>query len=65
MTRDPARPLLATGEFGRQAGLTAKALRIYAETGLLRPADVDPVTAAMTPPSSARPGSSPCCAART
>ena len=44
MTRDPARPLLATGEFGRQAGLTAKALRIYDQTGLLRPADVDPVT---------------------
>jgi DNA-binding transcriptional MerR regulator len=42
VTPDPARQLLTTGEFGRQAGLTAKALRIYAETGLLRPADVDP-----------------------
>jgi DNA-binding transcriptional MerR regulator len=44
VTPDPARQLLAIGEFGRQAGLTAKALRIYDETGLLRPADVDPVT---------------------
>ena len=44
MTREPARQLLSIGEFGRQAGLTAKALRIYDETGLLRPADVDPVT---------------------
>jgi DNA-binding transcriptional MerR regulator len=44
VTREPARQLLSIGEFGRQAGLTAKALRIYDETGLLRPADVDPVT---------------------
>jgi PPM family protein phosphatase len=42
VTSDPARQqLLSIGEFGRQAGLTAKALRIYDETGLLAPADVD------------------------
>jgi DNA-binding transcriptional MerR regulator len=45
VTSDPARQqLLSIGEFGRQAGLTAKALRIYDETGLLAPADVDPLT---------------------
>jgi DNA-binding transcriptional MerR regulator len=44
VTPDPARQLLTIGEFSRQAGLTAQALRIYAETGLLRPADVDPVS---------------------
>ena len=54
MTPDPARQLLTIGEFGRQARLTAKALRIYDETGLLRPADVDPVNRA--PPLRSRPG---------
>jgi DNA-binding transcriptional MerR regulator len=44
VTPDPARRLLAIGEFARQARLTAKALRIYDEIGLLRPADVDPVS---------------------
>jgi DNA-binding transcriptional MerR regulator len=44
VTPDPARQLLTSGEFGRQARLTAKALRIYDEIGLLRPADVDPFT---------------------
>jgi DNA-binding transcriptional MerR regulator len=44
VTPDPARQLLTIGEFGRQARLTAKALRIYDELGLLRPADVDPLT---------------------
>jgi DNA-binding transcriptional MerR regulator len=34
--------LLTIGEFGAQTRLTAKALRIYGETGLLRPAEVDP-----------------------
>lgn len=35
-------PSLSSGEFGRQTMLSAKALRIYDETGLLRPASVDP-----------------------
>jgi DNA-binding transcriptional MerR regulator len=34
--------MLTIGEFARQAQLTAKALRIYDEMGLLRPAAVDP-----------------------
>jgi DNA-binding transcriptional MerR regulator len=33
---------LTIGEFARQTQLSAKALRIYAEIGLLRPAGVDP-----------------------
>jgi DNA-binding transcriptional MerR regulator len=36
------RQLLTIGEFAYQARLTARALRIYDETGLLRPAEVDP-----------------------
>jgi DNA-binding transcriptional MerR regulator len=36
--------LLAIGEFARQTQLTAKALRIYDEIGLLRPTDVDPAS---------------------
>lgn len=42
MTSNQARRLLTIGEFGRQTRLTPKALRIYDETGLLRPAEVDP-----------------------
>jgi DNA-binding transcriptional MerR regulator len=42
MTPDPARQLLTIGEFARQTRLTPKALRIYDESGLLRPAEVDP-----------------------
>ncbi len=42
MTQESGRHLLATGEFSRQTRLTAKALRIYDEIGLLRPAEVDP-----------------------
>ncbi len=42
--QDAAR-LLSIGEFARQTGLTAKALRIYDEIGLLPPIDVDPVNA--------------------
>ncbi|GAA0497389.1 hypothetical protein Ade02nite_54340 [Paractinoplanes deccanensis] len=34
--------LLTIGAFAREAGLTPKALRLYDETGLLRPAAVDP-----------------------
>ncbi|WP_326550541.1 MerR family transcriptional regulator [Micromonospora sp. NBC_01813] len=34
--------LLTIGAFARAAGLTVKALRIYADLGLLRPAAVDP-----------------------
>src|SRR5690242_18770886 len=33
--------LLTIGAFARRAGLTPKALRLYDETGLLRPAAVD------------------------
>lgn len=43
MTSDPGRQLLAIGEFADRTRLTAKALRIYDETGLLRPAEVDPL----------------------
>src|SRR5215472_10507210 len=42
VTPDPARQLLTIGEFAYQTRLTAKALRIYDEIGLLRPAEVDP-----------------------
>lgn len=35
---------LSIGEFGRRAGLTAKVLRAYDESGLLRPDSVDPFT---------------------
>jgi len=38
------RQLLPTGEFARRSGLSLKALRIYDENGLLRPAEVDPAT---------------------
>ena len=34
--------LLTIGAFGRASGLTVKALRLYADLGLLRPAAVDP-----------------------
>jgi DNA-binding transcriptional MerR regulator len=40
--RDPGRKLLTSGEFADMTRLTPKALRIYAETGLLGPAEVDP-----------------------
>jgi DNA-binding transcriptional MerR regulator len=36
--------LLRAGEFGAAARLSAKALRLYAEQGLLPPAEVDPAT---------------------
>lgn len=39
---DLARTSLSTGEFSRQTMLSMKALRIYDETGLLRPEYVDP-----------------------
>ena len=35
---------MAIGEFAVAAGLTPKALRLYDELGLLRPAEVDPAT---------------------
>ncbi|GAA1866194.1 MerR family transcriptional regulator [Asanoa iriomotensis] len=35
---------LTIGEFGRRTGLSAKALRLYEVSGLLRPANVDPAT---------------------
>ncbi|MEV0715802.1 MerR family transcriptional regulator [Asanoa sp. NPDC050611] len=35
---------LTIGEFGRRTGLSAKALRLYEVSGLLRPASVDPAT---------------------
>jgi DNA-binding transcriptional MerR regulator len=43
VTPDPTRQLLTIGDFAHQTRLTAKALRIYDEIGLLRPADVDPL----------------------
>ncbi len=42
MDQDRTRQSLSTGEFARQTMLSVKALRIYDETGLLRPDDVDP-----------------------
>lgn len=42
VTRDPGRQLLTIGEFSGRTRLSAKALRIYDEIGLLRPAEVDP-----------------------
>jgi DNA-binding transcriptional MerR regulator len=39
---DSGRQRLTIGEFARQTQLSAKALRIYDETGLLRPAGIDP-----------------------
>jgi DNA-binding transcriptional MerR regulator len=41
---DHATGRLSTGEFARQTRLSVKALRIYDETGLLRPAEVDPAS---------------------
>ena len=38
----PTEPLLPTGEFSRRTGLSLKALRIYDELGLLKPATVQP-----------------------
>jgi len=40
--QESGRQWLTTGQFARQTRLTAKALRIYDEIGLLRPAEVDP-----------------------
>jgi hypothetical protein len=37
VTPDSTRHLLTIGEFARQTRLTAKALRLYDEIGLLRP----------------------------
>jgi len=42
VTTESDRQLLTIGEFAYQARLTAKALRIYDELGLLQPAEVDP-----------------------
>ena len=42
VTIDSDRQLLTIGEFAYQARLTARALRIYDEIGLLHPAEVDP-----------------------
>jgi DNA-binding transcriptional MerR regulator len=39
---EPTPPLLPTGEFSRRTGLSLKALRIYDELGLLKPASVQP-----------------------
>lgn len=41
MIADSPRKFLTTGEFARQTRLTAKALRLYNEIGLLGPADLD------------------------
>jgi DNA-binding transcriptional MerR regulator len=39
--QDPNEAMFTIGEFARMTRLTAKALRIYDDTGLLRPAEVD------------------------
>ena len=36
--------MMSIGDFARASGLTAKALRLYDETGLLEPAEVDEFT---------------------
>jgi DNA-binding transcriptional MerR regulator len=41
---NPGTELLSTGEFADRARLTIKALRVYDETGLLKPACLDPST---------------------
>ncbi|SED24675.1 Serine/threonine protein phosphatase PrpC [Nocardioides exalbidus] len=41
MTDDRTPGLLTIGDFAREAGLTPKALRLYDDLGLLRPAQVD------------------------
>lgn len=41
MPAPPNRATLSTGEFARRCRLSAKALRIYDQIGLLRPAEVD------------------------
>jgi DNA-binding transcriptional MerR regulator len=47
--------LLLAGEFGAAARLSPKALRLYAEQGLLPPAEIDPATGtATTIPASCR-----------
>jgi DNA-binding transcriptional MerR regulator len=42
VTKAPDQPQLTIGEFGQRTRLTAKALRLYDEIGLLRPAAIDP-----------------------
>lgn len=42
--QDPAGHLLSIGEFARLTRLTTKALPIYEDAGLLRPAEVDPTS---------------------
>lgn len=44
MTQAPSQQLLTIGEFAQRTRLTAKALRLYDETGLLRPAAVEPAS---------------------
>ena len=44
MNQDPPERLLTIGEFARLARLTTKALRVYDDIGLLRPAEVDPTS---------------------
>jgi DNA-binding transcriptional MerR regulator len=39
---EPEAELLSSGEFARRSHLSAKALRLYGEIGLLRPVEVDP-----------------------
>src|SRR5580700_282767 len=41
-TREPSVDLMSIGEFARLSRLSAKALRLYDELGLLPPAEVDP-----------------------
>lgn len=44
MTTDPSDPYLTAGRLRALTGLSPKALRLYADRGLLAPAAVDPVT---------------------
>jgi hypothetical protein len=40
----PDSELMPNGDFARRSGLTSSALRFYADSGLLRPAEVDPAS---------------------
>ncbi|MER5550437.1 MerR family transcriptional regulator [Streptomyces sp. NPDC002793] len=40
----PNSELMPIGDFARRSGLTSSALRFYADSGLLRPAETDPVS---------------------
>lgn len=64
----PDSELMPIGDFARRSGLTSSALRFYADSGLLHPAEVDPASGyryytadqVNRPPPCAGCGRSPC-----